>query len=167
MWCFFKDLAIKWIQNFVPHKPKVLNWYSPWKMKELVRLGRKLKKARTQKLKQPSMSGLDNISETYHTLKDKLKSAKEKYQSEALTNYIFTPPNKFWQCFSPPKSPVSSLSVNSDVLTFKREIAEPMNDNFCSVYLAIMTSPLIFSPMTTCHRSKTSVSLKKVSYYFC
>lgn len=134
VWCLFKNLVHNCIHSFVPTRHKTLRNTNPWKNKEIVRLERKLKKARKKHKKLSTTASQAKICQLRTLLSNKIKKAKEFYQRVTLKNFMLSSPSKFWRHFSPKKESVANLQVNNVSIHDKTQIAEALNKYFCSVF---------------------------------
>lgn len=76
IWGYFKFLVLKCIRDFVPVKRKVLRTRNPWVTKEIVRIERKLKKARKQLKQRPTVPASDRLLGLRTLLADKIKKSR-------------------------------------------------------------------------------------------
>lgn len=134
LWCFFKDLVLTCIRNYVPFKHIKQRKCNPWMTKEIMRLKRKLKKTRKQHKQHHSPFTAVKLSNMRVMLSDKIKSAKRYYQSVSLKNFLLSSPAKFWRHIAPTKKTIPSLCINEVAVTDKAEIAEALNNYFYSVF---------------------------------
>lgn len=134
MWCFFKELVSRCIAQFVPKKRKTVRSCNPWLTKDLVRLGRKLKKARDKHKRHPTNANAEKIAELRVMLGNGIKKAKDHFQNVQLKNFLLSCPAKFWRYLSPKKKSVPRLSIGDTVLDDNFEIAKTLNTYFCSVF---------------------------------
>lgn len=82
IWGFFKLLVLKCVRDFVPVKRKVLRKRNPWVTKEIVRIERKLKKARKKHKRRPTALTSQRFLGLRTLLADKIKKAKEFYKKK-------------------------------------------------------------------------------------
>lgn len=134
LWCFFKKLVHNCIDNFVPKKRKYVCETNPWMTRNLVRLGRKLKKVRKQHTVRPSKANSDKLTNLRRQLKNGILKAKDHYQNVSLKNFLESSPDKFWRYLSPKKTHVSDICVDGIMLTDKLRIANALNEYFCSAF---------------------------------
>lgn len=103
--------------------------------KDIARLGRKVKKASKQHRRRPSAHSADNLSELRTQLKHDIERAKDYYQSVSLKRFLSTSPEKFWRHLSPKeKKSITSLLIDGTARTDKKEMADALNNYFCSVF---------------------------------
>lgn len=93
--------------------------------KEIVRMGRKLKKQRKQCKQRPSTAAVDRMPDLRMQLKDKIKTAKEHYQQVSLKEFMISSPDKFWRYLTPKKNSVISLYVDDSL-----DVADALNRYF-------------------------------------
>lgn len=67
-------------------------------------------------------------------LRTKLNTAKEKYHTETLSNFMVTSPHRFWRHSSQFKNNPHSIIMNGSVLHDQRAIASHYNTFFQSVF---------------------------------
>lgn len=134
LWCFFKNLVLRCVKDFVPLKRKIVRTTSPWMTKQVVRLGRKTKRIRKQHQKLPSAHNASRLTEVRLQLKQSIKKAKEYYHNVSMKNFLLSSPAKFWRHFKPPKKSVLNLRIGQVTTADHSIIAESFNQFFCSVF---------------------------------
>lgn len=134
LWNFFKNLVTKCIDEFVPRKRKIIRNTNPWITKEIVRLGRRLKKVK-QKLKRRNEASTSNLVCALRLqLKNCIADAKAHYQNVQLKKFISSSPAKFWRYLSPNKKSAPTLVLDGNAVTNSSETARILNEYFCSVF---------------------------------
>lgn len=134
LWCFFKNLVLQCVHDFVPEKVKIIKNVSPWITMPVVRLGRKANRIRKQHRQNPTPSTMLKLSNVRKELKDSIKEAKDQYYNVTLENFLLSSPAKFWQHFAPNKKRFHNICVHGTIVTNKETIAESFNTFFCSVF---------------------------------
>lgn len=134
IWGFFKSVVFDTMNKFVPFRRKVLRQDNPWMNKEIVRMGRKLKKQRKQCKQRPSTAASDRMHDLRMQLKNKIKTAKEHYQQVSLKEFMISSPDKFWRYLAPKKNTVISLYVDDEPVYDSLDVADALNRYFCSVF---------------------------------
>ncbi|KAH9359582.1 hypothetical protein HPB48_021649 [Haemaphysalis longicornis] len=134
IWRYFKNIVFTAINSFVPFKRKVVRNSNPWVNRAIIRLSRKLQKARKKCKRNPTACNTDKLSSLRLDLKETIKKAKEYYQRFTLKSYLVSSPGKFWRHFSAKKKSIPSIMVDNVVVNEKTEICEALNRYFCLVF---------------------------------
>lgn len=134
LWCFFKALVLKCVENFVPTKLKVVQNGNPWMTRDIVRLQRKAKKIRKRCRQRPSTANNDKLSAIRLQLSDSIKKAKQHFYGVSMKNFLLSSPAKFWRHFAPRKQTFPGVDINGQWETNKGVIVESFNNFFVSVF---------------------------------
>lgn len=130
LWNQFKKIIRYCLDKFVPKKVKRVAKQNPWVTREIIHLKRRI--ARQRKKKPRNKTTIQEIS---RILKDKLKSAKERYFTEVMPEFIRTSPRRFWRHLAPSRDSVQYVAHDNHVITDPGEMANSFNDFFQSVFL--------------------------------
>lgn len=134
LWGFFKNLVMKCVSSHVPSKIIRTQSARPWMTREVVRVGRKLKKMRKQLRRNPSSPHVSRFSNMRLQLNETIKKAKSYYFNISLKNFLLSAPAKFWRHLSPRKQQAYKILIEGELVTDESLLASSFNKFFCSVY---------------------------------
>lgn len=97
--------------------------------REIIHIKRQIACQRRQKRR-----NCEKIAELSRQLRNKLKTAKEKYHTHILSNFMVSSPHRFWRHLSQAENQPHSIIMNGTVLHDQGRIASHYNTFFQSVF---------------------------------
>lgn len=131
LWNQFKAIVHYCVNEFVPKRQKTVKKQNPWVNREIIHLKRQLKRKRKKKNRNQS-----EISHLSQILREKLKTAKEKYYSQTLAGFMKDSPQRFWRHLAPSNENTNYIVDSENVITNTSQIADKYNKFFHSVFAA-------------------------------
>lgn len=126
MWLKFKSITNHCLSNYIPKKTKTIKRKNPWITRDILQAKRKLKRLR--KSRSPA------IPEQNGKLKSMIKLAKEAYFTKSLPDFITSSPEKVWRYLSPPRSNITQMRIDDNVVSDRSKISFEFNRYFQSVF---------------------------------
>lgn len=125
LWLQFKDIVSYCISRFVPLRKQRQKKQNPWVTREIIHLKRQIARQRRKRTRNH-----ERIAVLSRQLRTKLSTAKEKYHTETLSNFMVTSPHRFWRHLSQVENNPHSIIMNGSVLHDQKAIASHYNTFF-------------------------------------
>lgn len=139
-WEQFSNAVLYCIENFVPTRKIYKRRLNPWINRDIVHTKRKLKRLR-KKHRGPNRI----ITDLQNELLTKVNTAREKYFSQTLADFLKFSPEKFWRHLKERDEEIDKIKDNHGIITDSGKIAEHFNSYFQSVFADVNEYDLVSS----------------------